>query len=150
MSWPSHGRGKASSLAGGCVQDTAHRGCALESTQDHHLCSSVLELLGDTWPLHLLVEPNDRCKGLLTAGFSSEAVCTRILQSGLPRFFPLLGHSGNSQSVLFSIIILYILLLSSSNGNWTLMNIPCVGNVCFFRIWVCSYFSFFLFQGPPV
>lgn len=66
---------------------------------------------------------------------------------GLPRFFPLPGHSGNSQSVLFSVIILYILLLSSSSGNWTLMNIPCVGNVCFFRIWVCSSFSFF-FKTP--
>lgn len=63
------------------MQDTAHGGCALESTQDHQLRRSVLELLGDTWLLHLLVEPNCRCKGLLTAGFSSEAVCTGILQS---------------------------------------------------------------------
>lgn len=81
VSWLSHGRGKAGSLAGGCVQDTVHGGCALESTQDHHFYRSVLKLLGDTWLLHLLVEPNNRCKGLLTAGFSSEAVCTRILQS---------------------------------------------------------------------
>lgn len=81
VSWPSHGRGKASGLAGECVQDTAHGGCALESTQDHHLRRSVLELLGDTWLLHLLVEPNNRCEGLLTAGFSSEAACTGILQS---------------------------------------------------------------------
>lgn len=148
VSRPSRGGGKA--LAGGCVQDTAHGGCALESTQDHHLRRSVLELLGDTWLLRLLAEPNNRCKGLLTAGFSSEAVCTRILQSlASPGSFPFPGHSGNSQSVLFSIIILYILLLSSSSGNWTLMNIPCVGNVCFFRIWVCSYFSFFLFSRLP-
>lgn len=69
------GRGKAGSLAGVCVQDTVHGGCALESTQDCHLYGSVLKLLGDTWLLHLLMKPNNRCKG-----FSSEAVCTRVLQ----------------------------------------------------------------------
>lgn len=131
----SHRRGKVGSLAGVCVQDTVHGGCALESTQDHHLYGSVLKLLGDTWLLHLLVKPNNRCKGLLTTGFSSEAVCTRVLQSlashGSAPHLPG-ARSGNSQSVQFSIITLYVLLLSSSSGNWTLMNIPCVGNVCFF------------------
>ena len=93
------------------------------------------------------MKPNDRCKGLLTTGFSSEAVCTRVLRSLASHgSAPLLGLcSGNSQAVWFSVMAVYVLPLSSSSGNWTLMNIPCVVNVCFFRISVCSYFSFFLF-----
>lgn len=62
------------------MQDTVHGGCALESTQDHRLDGSVLKLLGGTWLPQLLVKPNHRCKGLLTTGFSSEAVCTGVLQ----------------------------------------------------------------------
>lgn len=111
-----------------CVQDTVHWGCALESTQDHHLYTSVLKMLGDAWVLHLLVNP--KCKGLLTTGFSPEAVCTRVLSRLTScSSAPLQAVSfGNSQSVQVSIITSYVLLLSSSSGNWTLMNIPCVGN----------------------
>lgn len=107
----------------------------------------------------MLANPNRRCKGLLSTGFSSEAICTRVLSPLTSRgSAPLCGaSSGGSQSVKFSIITFDILLMSSSSGNWTLMNIPCVGNGCFFRIWVCVFFfwggflSFFkttpLFEG---
>lgn len=139
-------RGKAGSLAGVCVQGTVHGGCALESTQDHHLHRSVLKLLGGAWLLHPSVKPNNRCKGLLTTGFSSEAVCTREPHSLASHgSAPSRGTLWNSQSGRFSVIT-YVLLLSSSSGNWTLMNIPCLGNICFFRIWVCSYFSFFFLK----
>lgn len=104
-------------------------------------------MLGDTWVLHLLVNPNCKCKGLLTTGFSPEAVCTRVLSRLTSCSSALLQavSFGNCQSVQFSIITFYVLLLSSSSGNWTLMNIPCVGNVCFFfRIWISAVFLGFL------
>lgn len=93
---------------------------------------------------------NPKCKGLLTTGFSPEAVCTRVLSRLTScSSAPLQAVSfGNSQSVQVSIITSYVLLLSSSSGNWTLMNIPCVGNgwfFFFFRIWICRFFVNILF-----